>query len=290
MWFWYFLVTVVAVFDNLVAAPFTQSWTIRISRSPTGIILDSKAPKIYNNAKYSNALDFISAGPMMNQRVRVASNRGASFPRTCFYAVISVNSISSIHAIAQVVAKMSSVAVFAFGTALFASATLVSISIALMVLAVILAAGVGGRVLAMWIVAAISRRNRPIIHKMVRSKEEAARYFQALAKIDMQMEIKGHVIVNGTVVKSRHVWFTPATYIGLLAKPFDVISLAEKNSWGNTALDVPRSGFTSPHLLYHTVAQNNFPPTADDQVSNSQPSRAHGGRGYSSSNGGNMEV
>ncbi|KAI1734267.1 hypothetical protein F4680DRAFT_471267 [Xylaria scruposa] len=270
MWFWYFLVTVVAVFDNLVAAPFTQSWTIRISRSPTGIILDNTAPKIFNNPKYSNALEFIKAGPVMNQRVRIASNRGASFPRTCFYAVISVNRISTIHAIAQVVAKGSSVAVFVFGTALFASATLVSISIALMVLAVVLAAGVGARVLAMWIVAAMSRHNRPIIHKMVRSEEEAAKYFQALAETDVQMEIKGHVIVNGTVITSRHALFTPATYIGLLAKPFDVLSLAEKNSRGNTGPDAPVSGFMSPTPLYQPIAQNGFPPIVDNQVQYNQ--------------------
>ncbi|KAI3342153.1 hypothetical protein F4824DRAFT_495090 [Ustulina deusta] len=66
MWVWYILVTVVAVFDNLVAAPFTKSWTIRISRSPTGIIFDTTATKIYNNPKYLNALDFIKAGSVMN--------------------------------------------------------------------------------------------------------------------------------------------------------------------------------------------------------------------------------
>ncbi|KAI0439509.1 hypothetical protein F4803DRAFT_531144 [Xylaria telfairii] len=254
MWFWYFLVTVVAIFDNLVAAPFTKSWTIRISRSPTGIIFDDTAPKIHNNAQYPNALDFIKAGPVMNQKIRIASNTGASFPRTCFYAVISVHGISTIHAIAQVVAKMSSVAVFAFGTALFASATLMSISVALMVLAVILSAGVGGRVLAMWVVATISNHNKPIIHKMVRSESEAARYFQALAEIDVQMEIKGHVIVNGSIVKSRHVWFSLETYIGLLAKPFDVISMAEKNTRGSAA------------STYQPVAQNFPAPTADDQI------------------------
>ncbi|KAI0107893.1 hypothetical protein GGR51DRAFT_515474 [Nemania sp. FL0031] len=288
MWFWYFLVTVVAVFDNLVAAPFTKSWTIRISKSPTGIILDDTATKIYEHPKYPNALEFIKSGPVMNQKVRVASNQGASFPRTCFYAVISVNRISTIHAIAQVVAKLSSVAVFAFGTALFASATLVSISIALMVLAVILAAGVGGRVLAMWIVAAMSRHSRPIIHKMVRSEEEAAKYFQALAKIDnMQMEIKGHVIVNGAVITSRHVWFTPATYIGLLAKPFDVISLAEKAPWGNVASDAPVSGFMSSNPLYQPIlTQNRFPPTIDNHVHNQQ-NMTHSERGSSSSNGWN---
>ncbi|KAI0520940.1 hypothetical protein F5B22DRAFT_598928 [Xylaria bambusicola] len=258
MWFWYFLVTVVAIFDNLVAAPFTKSWTVRISRSPTGIILDETAPKIYNNPQYPNALAFIKAGPVMNQRVRIAANTGASYPRTCFYAVISVKRISTVHAIAQVVAKLSSVAVFAFGTALFASATLVSISIALMVLSVILAAGVGGRVLAMWVVATISSQNRPIIHKMVRSEEEAARYFQALAEIDVQMEISGHVIVNGTIVKSRHVWFSPETYIGLLAKPFDVVSMAEKNSRGSAT------------SAYHPVAQNFLAPMMDDEMQYSQ--------------------
>ncbi|KAI1127133.1 hypothetical protein F5Y10DRAFT_293119 [Nemania abortiva] len=290
MWFWYFLVTVVAVFDNLVAAPFTQSWTIRISKSPTGIILDDTAPKIYKHPQYEKALDFIKSGPVMNQRVRIAGNQAASFPRTCFYAVISVNRISTIHAIAQVVAKLSSVAVFAFGTALFASATLVSISIALMVLAVILAAGVGGRVLAMWIVAAMSRHNRPIIHKMVRSEEDAAKYFQALSEIKVQMEIKGHVIVNGIVVKSRHVWFTPATYIGLLAKPFDVLSLAEGNSWGNTVSDASTSGLMSSNRSYQPVTQSSFPLTVENQAHNSQLHVVHDKRGSPSNSWGAASV
>ncbi|KAI1299879.1 hypothetical protein F5Y03DRAFT_408597 [Xylaria venustula] len=228
------------------------------------------APKIYNNSQYPNAFDFIKAGPVMNQKVRIASNIGASFQRTCFYAVISVNRISAVHAIAQVVAKLSSVAVFAFGTALFASATLVSISIALMVLAVILAAGVGGRVLAMWVVATISSHNKSIIHKMVRSEIEAARYFQAPAEIDVQMEINGHVIVNGSIVKSRHVLVSPETYIGLLAKPFDAVAMAEKNTRGSTL-----SG-------YQPVAQNFTSPTLYDQAQYGQASVPQNGPGPSS--------
>ncbi|KAK8096075.1 hypothetical protein PG999_014097 [Apiospora kogelbergensis] len=230
MWFWYCLVTAVAIFDNLVAAPFTKSWTIRVSRTPTGLILDETLRKI-TDPRYPNALEYIKAGPVMNQRLRV-SHVATSYPRTCFYVVISVQGISPVHAAAQVLAKTGSVAVYAFGTALFASATIMSISIALMVLCLVLPAGVAGRVIAMWIVSSMSQQNKPILHKMVRSEEEAGRYFHAIAELDLQLEIKGHVIVNGSIVTSRHSWFTPATYIGLLAKPFDVVSLATKTTRG----------------------------------------------------------
>ncbi|KAI1343876.1 hypothetical protein F5Y15DRAFT_411729 [Xylariaceae sp. FL0016] len=59
MWFWCFLVSLVAIFDNLVAAPFTKSWTIRVSRAPTGIIIDENASKVFKNPQYPNGLDYI---------------------------------------------------------------------------------------------------------------------------------------------------------------------------------------------------------------------------------------
>ncbi|ETS82470.1 hypothetical protein PFICI_04346 [Pestalotiopsis fici W106-1] len=229
MWFWYFLVTAVAIFDNLVAAPFMKSWTIRVSKAQTGLMLGIDAPKIWNATDYPNAFEFIKSGPGLNRKIRVSPDQGLTYPRTCFYVVISVNRISSMHAAAQVIAKCSNVAVFAFGTALFASATLLSISSALMVLCLILPAGVAGRVIATWIVSAMSRQNKPILHKTVRSENDAAEYFEELSKLpNIQMEIDGHVIVNGTVVTSRHKLFTPATYIGLLAKPFDVLALNDE--------------------------------------------------------------
>lgn len=184
-----------AIFDHLVAAPLTESWTIRVSRTPSGLILDETLRKI-TDPRYANALEHIKAGPVMNQRLRV-SHAATSYSRTCFYVVISVQGISSVHAAAQVVAKTGSVAVYAFGTALFASSTLMSISITLMVLCPVLFAGVAGRVIAMWIVSSMSQRNKPILHKTVRSEEEAGRYFYAIAELDLQLEIKGQVIVMG---------------------------------------------------------------------------------------------
>ncbi|KAJ4318735.1 hypothetical protein N0V84_006728 [Fusarium piperis] len=228
MYFWYFLVTGVSIFDNLVAAPFTRSWTIRVSRKPTGILLDDTVCKITDRRKYDNALEAIKAGPNTNQQIRIATDRGSGYSRTCFYVVISVQGISRMHAIAQIISKASSVAVYAFGTALFASASLMSISIALMVLCLLLPAGVAGRVIAMWIVSQIGRENKPILHKLVKSEREAGEYFHAIAELDLQLEIGGHVIMSGWCIRSRNVLFSAATYIGLLAKPFDAIALAEK--------------------------------------------------------------
>ncbi|KAJ4259933.1 hypothetical protein NW757_001881 [Fusarium falciforme] len=125
MYFWYFLVTGVSIFDNLVATPFTTSWTIRVSRKPTGILLDDTVSKITDRRKYDNALETIKAGPNTNQWIQIATDKGSGYSRTCFYVVVSVQGISRMNANAQIISKASSVAVYAFGTALFASASLI---------------------------------------------------------------------------------------------------------------------------------------------------------------------
>jgi hypothetical protein len=76
-------------------------------------------------------------------------------------------------------------AVFAFGIALFASSTLVSISVALMVLCIILTSGVMGRVAAMGIAAEIYKHNEPILYKVVKDRENAARYIDEIIKISI---------------------------------------------------------------------------------------------------------
>lgn len=230
MYFWYFLVSGVSVFDNLVAAPFTRSFTIRVSRKPSGILLDESVPKITDRKRYDNALEALKAGPNTNQQIRIATDQGSCYSRTCFYVIVSVHGISRLHATAQVISKAASVAVFAFGTALFASATLMSISIALMVLCVLIPCGVAGRVMAMWIVAQVSRENKPVLHKLVKSETEAGEYIHAIAEKDLQLEIMGHVILHGWCVKSRNVLFSAATYIGLLARPFDAIAVAKSST------------------------------------------------------------
>ncbi|KAK7421205.1 hypothetical protein QQX98_002335 [Neonectria punicea] len=45
MYFWYFLVSGVSIFDNIVAAPFTKSWKTRVSRMPSGLVFDGHTPR-----------------------------------------------------------------------------------------------------------------------------------------------------------------------------------------------------------------------------------------------------
>lgn len=254
MYFWYFLVTAVSIFDNLVAAPFTKSYTIRVSRMPTGIVLDHTAAKITDRNRYENALEAIKSNPNINQRIRIAADTASAYSRTCFYVVISIQGISRPHAIAQILAKAASVAVFAFGTALFASSTLMSISVALMVLCLLLSCGVAGRVISMWIVATISRETKPILHKLVKSEKEVGEYVDAIAKLNLQLEIDGHIILAGHCVHSRSPLFSAATYIGLLAKPYNVIPQAEKST-----LRAPAMAITS--RVMSPEPANSFPPT-----------------------------
>ncbi|KAH7144096.1 hypothetical protein B0J13DRAFT_595692 [Dactylonectria estremocensis] len=188
IYFWYFLVSAVSIFDNLVATPFTCSW------------------------------------PNINQRIRIAIDKGSGYSRTCFYVVISIQGISRLHAIAQILSKASSVAVFAFRTTLFASATLMSISIALMVLCLLLGCGVAGR---------------PILHKLVKSENEAGEYIHAIASLLTTRDPRSYDYKR-VVYQVANVLFSAATYIGLLAKPFDAIALAEKATQGGRRSTVAR--------------------------------------------------
>lgn len=54
---------------------------------------------------------------------------------------------------------------------------------------------------------------------------------QEILKIkDLQIELKGHIIINGQCVWRRNEWFTLAKYIGLLAATFDINNLVSKDS------------------------------------------------------------
>ncbi|KAK7421206.1 hypothetical protein QQX98_002336 [Neonectria punicea] len=105
-----------------------------------------------------------------------------------------------------------------------------SISVALMVLCILLTCSVGGRVISMWVVAQISKQNKPVLHKLVKSQYEAGEFVHAICELPLQIEIHGNVIAHGRCVKSRNRWLSAPTYIGLLAKPYDLISLAQKST------------------------------------------------------------
>lgn len=67
MYLWYFLVSAVSLFDNLVATPFVRNWAIRVSRRPGGILLDDSVRKITRRnatptcSMYSGGGEFVHA-------------------------------------------------------------------------------------------------------------------------------------------------------------------------------------------------------------------------------------
>lgn len=225
MFFWYFIIIITSVFDNIVAAPFTYSWTLRVARAPSKIHADSISPESrvtsFDRNLFPTVMDRLKAGVKLNHRVSFQENDKSAYSRTCFYVVISVQGISAWHGSLQLLSRMISIVVFGFGTALFASATLMSISAALMLLALVLPMAFAGRVVAMWIAAEMNKYNKSILHTVVKTKKEAGEYMEEIFDVSgLQIETMGHIILDGICFKRRSPFLSAATYIGLLAKPY----------------------------------------------------------------------
>ncbi|KAI4287940.1 MAG: hypothetical protein L6R35_002802 [Caloplaca aegaea] len=226
MWFWYFLVVIVSIVENFVGVPFTNNWTLRISKVPHTIQISRDAPKVQARDG-KDVLDAIKSGFNATSLVKLSRQEPYTKRNSCFYVVISQEGVSAAHATFRVLSKASNVAVFAFGTALFASATLMSVSVVLMILSLVLSAGVWGRVTAMWIASQMNKVSDPVLHTVVRERLDAAGHMEEILKIPgLIVETGGHIIINGYSIKRRNPWFSTATYIGLLAAPYDITKSA----------------------------------------------------------------
>jgi hypothetical protein len=228
MYFWYFLVIVTSVFENYVSAPFSASWTMRVSRAPTNINISENASCIIDKAKDPNVLDRLRNGVSSRTRLSKTGNGTYDWSGSCFYVVVSIEGVTGWHALLNAISKGCTISVFAFGTALFASSTLMSITAVLMVLAVTLSCGVMARVVAMWIASVMTETSEPMLHQIVKNRDQASRYIEEiLTKKGLLIEVMGHVIMNGRVIKRKNQWFSLARYIGLLAPPVPVHKLAD---------------------------------------------------------------
>ena len=228
MYFWYFLVVLTSVIDNIVAAPFAGNWTMRISKAPDNIIISDRASSIIDD-RFPNVLDRLSAGVNTRNRLIIRDEEPSTSSSTCFYVVISVEGISSARAIAQVVSKGLTIAVFAFGTTVFASAALMSAVGTLLVLGLVMGAGVLGRVVAMWIASEMNKSSKPILHAVLKDRKDAARYVEEILRLNgLLIEIGSHVIIDQKVIMRRNQWFCWAKYLGLLAPPINVVKHAAR--------------------------------------------------------------
>ena len=243
MWFWYALVVIISVLENSAGMPFTHNWTLRVAKAPSTIRISEDAPEV--SGREQDILAALKSGFNVSSSVTMANDEPYSARKSCFYVVISQEEVSAIHALLRVISKGSSVAVFAFGTTLFASVSLMSVSVVLMILGLVLSSGVWGRVTTLWIASEMNKINDPILHAVVPDRKEAIKHMDAILKIPgLIIEVSGHVIINQRVIRRRSSWLCAATYIGLLAPPFNAAKVAVRTT-GIHSSDVESSSLTA---------------------------------------------
>ncbi|KAF2026293.1 hypothetical protein EK21DRAFT_74485 [Setomelanomma holmii] len=227
---WYSITIFSSVFENYANTPFAKDWVMRISRAPhLRISTDAPWSLLSDQTTAQPVIDALKKGYNTESRVIMEHNVPWSASKDAFYVIISRGGVRRGHTILRLVSKSVSVAAFVVSTALFASSTLLQFQPAILVMALVLSAGIFGRVTAMWI-SAVIMRDRPVLHRIVKTKKEASVFMEAILRREgMVCEVLGHVIVNGRCVKRRSK-LTWSTIFGVLAKPFDVSSIAVVSS------------------------------------------------------------
>ena len=266
MWLWYLLLAASSILENIASVPFTQQWTLRVSRAPKVRIsedaplvrqppctpvfrqvedtLSETAPgkststptvQIFEevplvrrtaSGRSTEILDRLKDGLNCRGQVVRDGKEPWSSSRVPFYVIICLEGSSGLHAALRVLSKAITIAVFVLGTAMFASTQLIYLSIAIAVLCLVLGAGVFGRVIAMWM-AYEMMKTKPVLHRVVKSRRLVAECIDRILAIDgLVVEVMGHVIVNGQCIHRYTPPFAWSFWFGLLAKPYDVGKLA----------------------------------------------------------------
>lgn len=135
----------------------------------------------------------------------------------------------------QIFAKAASVTVFVFGTCVLAAVTLLAMPMAQMVAMLILAAGLGSRTVArgitarysqsgslLHVISASEKQTLGVIFEIFKLQRELARRAEGgeAKRAGFQVEIGGHVFVDGRRVARRSAWYR--SIFGVLARPFEL--------------------------------------------------------------------
>jgi hypothetical protein len=164
-------------------------------------------------------------------KVSVLGSTQFTESRNAVLVMVSVVGSNSLASFWRLLSKSISIAVFITGTAMFASVTLVSLPMAVLALTLVLSAGVFGRAIAGWMVRRVAEEE-PMIHVIVSTLEEAHQSVCCILKLkledgsDVQVEIDGHIFVNGCRVATRSRWYV--SILGVLANPYNLL-LANEN-------------------------------------------------------------
>lgn len=263
MFLWYGTTVLSGMVENLAGVPFSRSWTIRVSRAPEGLQIDSQAPCVtalgrpqdeakarLRHVSISSESDVTSLLPRTADRLdqpdqtSVLANLERGYNTTgqvilqgpwsasldTIYVIISQEGVFKYHQLFRLLSKLLAVAVFTIGTALFASSALVTILVAIIAMTLVLVGGIFGRVTAMWI-STVIMRDRPIIHQVVKSRDEANKYLTALLeKDDMVCEVMGHVMVNGRCIERYGYGLQWSMLLGVLAPSYDFRRIALRSA------------------------------------------------------------
>ena len=203
----------------LPPAPNMRSPTVRYSR-----VAEADRPRPVRQP--TEVLAALDRGYDYKGQVSIEANEPWSAPLSPFYVIISLQGISHLHALTRVASKAFSVGVFALGTSMFAAAQFITIFVALTVLILVLSVGVFGRVIAMWMASEMVK-SRPVLHRVVKTRQEAAECIDRILEIDgIAVEVKGHIIVQGRCIQKYSRWLAPSSWLGVLAQPFNVRKMA----------------------------------------------------------------
>ena len=246
--------TLTAITENYVQLPFIKQHRLYVSRVPYEIAL-SKGESILSSVRQDASVSVANStaasddaasdvesetvGRQLTQlytipaaKVTFLGSTQFTETRNAVLVMISVVGSTPFASFWRLLSKSVSIAVFITGTALFASATLVSLPMAVMALTLVLSAGVFGRAIAGWMVRRVADEE-PMIHVIVNTRDEANGSICQILKLHwadrayVQVEIDGHVFVNGRRVGRRTKWHV--AILGVLAKPYDLLRARDKS-------------------------------------------------------------
>ncbi|KAF1841303.1 uncharacterized protein K460DRAFT_419389 [Cucurbitaria berberidis CBS 394.84] len=232
MHFWYFMVTVSAITENIVQVPFSKQHKLYVSRVPYEITISGGQSILTDLHRTQSEPE--NVGLALKQLNTIPAAKVSFYGSTQYtqsrntvLVMVSIvgNSLRWI-SFWRPLSKLLSIAVFITGTAMFASATLVALPMAVCVLTLVISAGVFSRAIAGWLVRRVSEKE-PLIHVIVNDQEEANHAICRILKLkladdtDVQVEIGGHVFVNGRRITSRSKWYVAIW--GVLANPYNLL-------------------------------------------------------------------
>jgi hypothetical protein len=224
----------VTILDNWAQLPFIKHWKLYVTSIPYEIKVTGGESITSDFGEGSVGLATKQLKTVKPASLRITGSRLKTMHRNSVLVLVSIARTAKEktfwRSLFQVFSKTASVTVFVFGTCVLSAVTLLAMPMAQLALMLILAAGIGSRAISGGIVNAVTK-NEPMIHVITENEKEAYEvirevfYHQQRLETNFQVEIKGHVFVDGRRVAKRSLWYR--RILGVMASPFDLRKVKE---------------------------------------------------------------